>query len=227
MDDMRSPWISIWMNPRKTISAIAAGNPKKGIWVLAWIYGFLSLLNCFQSIGLGRSISLMPILFLAFFLAPLWGMAIFGVWSLVVYWVGKLLKGQGTFATVRAAYAWSCVPFIVSIGFWVILLAVFGLSLFQTSMDSQPLQTAQVALLFTILIAKVVLAVWSLVIFINGLAAVQHFSVIRSIVNIILAWIAVGFVIWMLLWGLGSMHLAEVPHISNTSFLLKLEALGI
>ncbi len=206
----QNPWLSIWTNPRATISSIVSENPKKGIWLLAWIYGFLSLLNAFQSLALGNTISLIPIVILALIIAPLWGMAIFGIWGWVVYAVGKLLKGQGSFSTVRAAYAWSCVPLVISIVLWVFLLYAFGLPLFQSVSTGQPIHNAQIALLFGVLIAKVLLAIWSLVIFINALAEVQQFSVIRAILNIVLSWVAIAVVIGILWWGLSSLHLANL-----------------
>ena len=66
---------------------------------------------------------------------------------------------------------------------------------------------AKAFVLFAALIAKVVLAIWSLVIFLNGLAQVQGYSMIRAIFNSIVAAIAVGilfFVLWTLfLYSLG------------------------
>src|SRR5579871_6805794 len=127
-----SPWISIWTEPRMTISQIVQKNPNQGLWILAWIYGFLSFLNGSQSLSLGKDMNFLLILFLAVVIAPLWGMVVFGVWSLVVHLIGKMLKGQASFSFVRAAFAWSCVPLAVNILLWIILLFTFGESLFQT-----------------------------------------------------------------------------------------------
>ncbi len=200
-----NPWISIWLEPRKTIAMIVAENPNRAIWALAWIYGFLSMLNGSQSLSLGNQVHFIPILIFAIVIAPIWGMLIFGIWSWVVLAVGKILKGQATFAAARAAFAWSCVPLIVNIALWALLLWCFGGSLFQTAH-----QTGPVGLLMVVLIAKVVIAIWSLVIYINALAAVQKFSIGRSILNIVLAWLAIGIAVILIWMGIAALFNAAL-----------------
>lgn len=220
-----NPWLAILTQPRATISAVTAENPKRGLWALAWIYGFLSLLNCFQSLSLGATMSLFPILLLAFVFAPIWGMVVFGIWSWVVYWICKLLGGEGTFSYVRAAYAWSCVPLILSIFLWIFLLFVFGTSLFQNFPESDPMKNGHIVILFGVLVAKVIVAIWSLLIFINALAEVQRFSIARSILSIVLSWVAIGIVIGLIWWGVSSLSLAEITHSKALFQLWQLEAL--
>lgn len=207
-----NPWLSIWTSPRSAIASVIKGNANQGLWILAWVYGFLSLLNAFQALDLGHAISLVPIVFLAAIFAPLWGIAIFSIWGGLVLLVGKLLKGNASFKEVRAAYAWSCVPLIASIVIWAILLAIFGLSLFQNTLNNAPMPNSQVVILFALLIGKVVFAIWSLVIFINALAEVQGFSVLRSIGNILLAWVLAAFLIGVLWWGLSAVQVAGAQH---------------
>ncbi len=167
---------------------------------------------------IGHSMSLFSVLLLAIVFAPIWGMIVFGIWSWVVFWIGKLLRGQGTFSFVRAAYAWSCVPLILSIVLWILLLFAFGSSIFQNFPESHPMKNGQIAILFTILIAKVIIAIWSLVIFINALAEVQKFSIIRAILNIVLSWVAIGIVFGLVWWGINAWQLAEIPSLSKMLF---------
>jgi hypothetical protein len=204
-----NPWISIWTEPRKTIAKIVEENPKRDLWKLAAIYGFLSFMNGSQSFVLGDKVQFLLILFFSIILAPIWGMIVFGVWSWVVQLIGKLLKGQASFSFVRAAFAWSCVPLIVNILFWILLLILFGGSLFQMGQ----LTTGPTIILTFILIGKVIVMIWSLVIYINALAEVQKFSIGRSIANIILAWIAIGIVIAILWTALVFL----LPHSITTS----------
>lgn len=182
-----------------TIAKIVRENPNRGIWPLAWIYGFLSFLNCSQSLAIGNHVQFLWILLFSIVFAPFWGMIVFAIWSWVVYLIGKMLKGQASFSFVRAAFAWSCVPLIVNIVLWVLLIGVFGGSLFQTTQQS----VGPMFLLMFVLIAKVVVMIWSLVIYLNTVAEVQQFSIGRSIANIILAWLAIGIVLWLIWVGLG------------------------
>ena len=55
-------------------------------------------------------------------------------------------------------------------------------------------------LLFFILIGKLVFAIWAIVIYLQMLAEVQQFSILRSIVNVILASLVIG-IAFALIWS--------------------------
>lgn len=197
-----NPWLSIWMRPKDTIRQIVRENPNKSLWWLAAIYGFCSLMNMFQSASLGNSLGTGGILILAVIVAPFWGYASFCIWSGFVTWVGKWFKGEGNFKTIRCAYAWSCVPITLNIPLWLLMVILFGHQLFLNFPNAHLLPNNQVMLLFVILIIKVILAVWSLVIYLNALAEVQNFSVLKAILNVVVAGLILAiilFVIWSLL----------------------------
>ena len=164
-----NPWFSIWFHPKATIRKIVEENPNRSLWLLATIYGFSSLLNLAQSISIGETAGIFFIFILALLIAPAWGWIVFSFWSCVIHWSGKLLKGRGEFKAIRAAYSWSCVPLIFNIALWFVLVTILGKQIFFSTPDLYFTQ-AQVTFLFFILIAKVVLAVWSLVIYLNTLA---------------------------------------------------------
>ncbi|MBS0626223.1 MAG: YIP1 family protein [Verrucomicrobia bacterium] len=202
MKETFNPWLEIWTRPRDTIRKIVAENPNQSIWLLAAIYGFGSLLNNAQTLALGHTISLFGIFIVTVLLCALWGYIFFSVWSAVVYWVGKLFKGQGTFQTVRAAYAWSCVPLIFNVFFWIVLGFVFGSELFMVNQGGPALGNGFLALLFVVLISRLVLSIWSLVIYFNALAEVQQYSILKSILNVVIASILLFVGVWIL-WSLG------------------------
>lgn len=193
-----NPWVSIWTSPRATIARIVQDNPNRGLWWLAAIYGFSGLLNFLQSIFLGAQVGVIPIFLLAFVVGPLWGYASFSVWSAVVWWTGKWIKGVAEFKAVRAAYAWSCVPFIVNIVLWVIMACIFGRVLFMNFAEGYAFTQGEVYFLFFILLVRIAVGVWSLVIYLNALAEVQNFSVLRAIGNVVLSAVLMGVVFWLI-----------------------------
>lgn len=207
MEHGHNPWLSIWTHPRATIARIVAENPNRSLWWLAGIYGFCSLLNMFQSMFLGASVHVVGIVILAVVLAPFWGWINFSVWSAVVNWVGKWFKGRGSFITVRSAYAWSCVPILLNIPLWLLMVVLFGHQLFLNFPNAHLMPQSHVILLFTILVIKVVLAIWSLVIYLNTLAEVQGYSILKAILNVVVAGVILGivlFVVWsLLIYALG------------------------
>jgi len=195
-----NPWLSVWVRPRDAIRSIIARNTNRSLWILAFIYGFTSLLNCFQSIPIALHLGIIPMLLISVILAPFWGYAFFAIWSGIVVWVGKLLKGQATFETARAAYAWSAVPLIGNIPLWLLLIFFYSHFLFFGMQDQIALPGAAM-LLFIILIGKLVFAIWTIVIYLQMLSEVQQFSILRAIVNVILASLIIGIAtafIWSL-----------------------------
>jgi hypothetical protein len=190
--------LQIWTEPKATIRQIVKTNPNRSLWILSAIYGFPSILGSFQSLYLGYSLGPVALFLIALVLSPLWGYLSISIWSGIVYWIGKLFRGEGSFQEVRAAYAWSCVPLIVSSFFWVLLIVLFGRRLFLPPVDANVLTNTEGVVLFLILIAKLVFAIWSLVIYLNALAAVQSFSVLKSIGNVLVSGILLTVVLGIL-----------------------------
>ncbi len=216
MSDL-NPWLSIWTQPKATMKYIASTNPNRSLWLLSAIYGFPALLSFFQSLYLGYSLRPMALFLLALILSPIWGYVAFSFASFVILWVGKLFKGRGSFQEIRAAYAWSCVPLIVSCFFWVVLMFLFGGRLFISSADNLPFTNAEGVLLFSILIVKVVFAVWSLVIYLNALAEVQSFSILKSVGNVLVSAVFL-IVVSGVVYFLSLYALSMAVENSNTAF---------
>ncbi len=216
-----NPWCSIWFSPRSTIARIVAANPNRCLWILAAIYGFTSLLNLFQSATLGTQLSPLAILLIAAVLSPFWGYVAFAIWSAFVMWIGKWFKGSGSFSSIRAAYAWSCVPFVFHIPLWIWMAIQFGQQLFNQFPDQHLLSQSQVTLLFTIMIMKLILAVWSLVIYVNALAEVQDFSILKAILNLVVAGIIVILLLVVLWYFVFYFTGAVTPHSMTTFHLWK------
>lgn len=74
-----------------------------------------------------------------------------------------------------------------------------------------------ISVLFGIMILKIVLAIWSLVIYVNALAEVQKYSIFRAIVNIIGAGIVVTILL-ILLWYIVFYFTGAVTAHSMTTF---------
>ena len=184
-----NPWLTIFTKPRMTIKAIVEFNPNFRLLWLAGIYGFCSLLGIVQNFGMGENQRLIFTIWPILLLAPLWGYLLFSFSSFFVFIAGKLLKGQGSFKAVRAAYAWSNVPLIVNVFLWVLLISVFGFGLFSESVLRGMLTPASSFFLMGVIFAQLVFSVWSLILYIISLAEVQQFSILRTLVNVFLAFL--------------------------------------
>lgn len=204
---LERPWMTIWYRPKATISRVVAENPDKGLWFFAYVYGFLSVLSGLQVMSFGAFLGPIHIILIAALFAPLWGICSFGLWGWLITQTGKLLKGTCTFKEARAAFAWSCTPLVVNLVCWGLLVGWMGASLFLFHKTGIFLSSSSAAALIVIITLKVTMNIWSLMIYLNALAAVQRFSVIKAIFNVLLAWIIFCLVLiggWFgLVWLLG------------------------
>jgi len=202
MTQSENSWKTIWNEPRETIRRITTENPKKNIWKLAWAYGFLSLISLIQGSVLqlfANQTGLKPLtmLFCEFLVAPFWGMVVFGLWGWVISKVGLLFNGKGSFSNVRAAFAWSCIPLIINMTLFLGAIVFERVFFFQMSQGI----VAPLILLF-IKVCMLIMIIWSIVIFINALAEVHQFSVLKSIGTILVAGLIVCIAAFILLIAL-------------------------
>jgi hypothetical protein len=195
---MTSPWFSILTEPKKTIRSIVDQNPNYGLLILSIIYGFCAFLGFAQLLRLGEKLSIISILIPAIILAPIMGYILFTFCSWLVFFTGKLIKGVAPFKHIRAAIAWSNVPLIVNALTWILLIIIFDKKIVEDFSTKEILSTPSIVLLLGVKFVQMIASIWSLVIYINALAEVQSFSILRAILNVILSMI-LGFLIVFLL----------------------------
>lgn len=176
----------MWTKPQSTIRAIVLHRPSYGIYLLAMLYalqGFFFYAN-WWSLGVRANYALY--LLLGILLSPLLGLLWLYVGGELFYLTGHLFKGKGTRKELRAALAWSALPYTLTLTMWVLLL--FCSPEYVFLQDSGPISS-----LFTnsiTLIAKV----WSFILMIQCLKELQSFSLGKAILNILI----VGLLTWIL-----------------------------
>jgi len=126
----RNPWLAIWTRPRETIQQRIDHDPEAWVLALAAIAGIGKLLNNASSESLGDHLDLLTIFVIAVIGGSLAG--IFGLYvgGALLRWTGRWIGGLATQLEIRAAIAWSSVPFIYSMLLWIPELALFGKELF-------------------------------------------------------------------------------------------------
>lgn len=201
-----NPWLSIWTKPRDTILEIAHKNPTYRFFFFCFIYGFVALLQSAQRTAIGHTASAGIIILTAAVLGFFIGYASLSITSLLLTWTGKWIGGKAGYYEVRTAVAWSNVPVVIDLILWLTLAAAFGPLLFTEDFAKVVhFQTAEGAmllfpnpgLLIFIGIVRLVLSVWSIVIFLAGLSAVQGFSVLKAVLNAIFSIVIAVAVVWI------------------------------
>src|SRR5437899_130491 len=121
-----NPWTHIWTHPRETIRAIVNFNPKYRFIPLSFLHGLPMLFYWAQNLSLGATASLMGIIIGSLILAVFLGMLSITIGSALVLWTGKWIGGKSSYYPIRAAISWSCVPNVLIIIIWAILIFLFG-----------------------------------------------------------------------------------------------------
>jgi hypothetical protein len=177
--DHRNPWLSMWSHPRVTISVLVQTRPSYGVYSLATLYALQSFFFFFNWWSLGSSPYYTSTLILGILLSPLFGILwIYGL-GFIYFLTGKWLKGKSSPSHIRTALAWSKIPYSISLGMWLILILMNPVDAF--------VHDSMAPSFVFINIIGLILETWALVLLIASIREVQHFSILRSIVNIALA----------------------------------------
>lgn len=167
---VRSPWITVWFSPRRTIERLVATRPTYFVWPLAILGTVASIYN---QISVIYSASYLLDWQLALSLV-LFGAVAGIIWlylaGFVLSWIGRLLGGQARAIDLRAAFAWSALPTIAGFALILVIDAATGRG---NALDIVPLLVAG----FTL---------WSFVVFLLMLGRVERFGVFRTVLTYLL-----------------------------------------
>jgi hypothetical protein len=185
MNSYLNPWLAIWFRPRATIRSILDDDPGRQVLLLSMLWGASFSINAARWKSHGDLFTVPLILTLAVILAPSGGFPVLYLQGLFFAWVGRLLGGKGRARDLRAAFAWSSVPNVVSLILLFPAIALFGSDLFTSSpprIDAHPLLFF---LLISYALVELILLTWGFVIFIKCVAEAHHFSSWRGLTTVI------------------------------------------
>jgi hypothetical protein len=192
-------FLTMWTSPRKTIRKVIETDPDSKLFILSLIYGLPMMFYYAQGSSLGQTSHLSTILLIALIGAVIVGYIGINIGSALLYFTGKWIGGKASFKQVRASVAYSNVTNIVSIAIWLILMAMFRSSVFMSDFPYASSLGDFAFLMNTIFFVQLIVAVWSVVIFIASLSETQGFSSFKAVINTLLP---IG-VMFVLLWILG------------------------
>ena len=171
----------MWSRPRDTIRAIAFNKPTYGVYYLSALYalqGFFFYAN-WWSLGVRTHYPLYLTLGILF--SPLIGICWLYLMGAFFYLFGRFFKGKASSCQLRAAVAWSALPYSITLVMWVLFL--FWSPEYVFIQDSG--FHSSIFVNFFTLIAKT----WSLVLLVQNIREVQHFSLGVALFNIFVVWL--------------------------------------
>ena len=118
-----NPYLTIWMRPRATIRGIVNQNPSFRVLPIAIAGGILQAIQLEVLFWAGDQLSVSMLLVLCVVLGPLLGLILLYLGAWIVELSCRMLGGQSDSAEVRAALAWSSIPFLATTPLWIIRFA--------------------------------------------------------------------------------------------------------
>lgn len=155
-----NPWLTIWLNPRRTYELVANNTSNYLIIILSLIVGIEELLYQLFNRKFGDTLPFLLLLELIFVAGLIEGLTRLFLTSVVLQWTGKIFGGKGTFKEIQTAYAWSHVPSILILIFWILILGIWRNAVF-----SNP--TPHILSLAMLLFLIGLVSIWEVFIFIK------------------------------------------------------------
>ena len=178
-----SPFLTIWTRPRATIRSIVEQAPTFRVMPIAIVGGIVQALQIESLLSAGSQFSIPVILLIAFVVGPPFGFILLYAGAWIVELSCRLLGGKANSRDVRAALAWSLVPFLATIPLGIIRIAFLGRAMFIFgSVDP----FAHPILVYGTGIPELVLSIWCLVVTVKTLGEVQRFSDLRAFNSMLL-----------------------------------------
>jgi hypothetical protein len=205
-----NPWTGMWVRPRETIRAIIQTNPSYMYPLLCFIYGFPMALQLAQNFSLGDRFHAAGIIAAALILAIILGAVMINIATALFSWTGKWIGGTGTYQQIRAAVAWSNMPSVVNIIFWLINIAAFGTRIFRNDFVETPFVGNELSLIFLTAFVQLVIAIWAFIITLKALSEVQGFSAWKALLNILIPMVVIFVGVSILAWLVSLM--TGTPH---------------
>jgi hypothetical protein len=175
-----NPWLSIWNQPKSTLRAIVHHNPSYGVFYLSAFYALQSFFFYLNWWSVGLENEFFHLLLTALLLSPFIGIIWIYYIGMIFYFTGRLLKGTAPAAHLRTVIAWSKIPHAINLLIWFILIFTDSETVFiQDGGGPSSIFVNAIAFL---------LALWSVVLLVQGLSEIQQFSTHRSIANVVIAW---------------------------------------
>lgn len=187
MQEVKSPWSTVWYDPTGTIRTIIDKDPRYNYVLLVILGGVAQTLGAAAALNMGVKMSLKEIAVFALLVGPISGWLTLFIrgWLLTV--VGHRLGGTATLMESRLCLAWSWAPIVFFLPLWGVKMILFKEETFQLTRPVLEQISVLKGLSGFLDIFDFIIYGWSIYVLIRMLAEVNRMSNIRAILSIIIS----------------------------------------
>lgn len=194
-------WGRIWFQPRETMRKLL-DQPTNipHVLILLLLGGFAHSLNHTADKNLADSFAT-GTLITYFIIGTLIG-AVFLYYVIggLLYWIGTLLGGSGSYCDVRLSLAYAYVPKIATLVLWIPLLLLFGgenFSSYTPGINSSELMSG---IFTTLLSIKSAFIIWEIIVILLCFGEAHQFSVWKSLLTFVIMFVVMIVLIVVLVF---------------------------
>lgn len=176
----------IWTSPRLVFKYLNDNNYDKFVYVLLILAGITKTFERASTKSMGDNLPLIAVLAICIVLGGLLGWISIYIYAALMSWTGKWLKGQGNTNSLVRMISYASIPSILGLILLIPQVAVFGNEIFQSDFNMYERGMLSLIVFYFTIAIEIILAIWTIAIFIIGTSEVQKLSIGKSILNIIL-----------------------------------------
>lgn len=181
-----NPWRSIWLHPRRTIRHLLNTDPRYAVLLLAIAGGISNSLDIAREMAVADTYPWPGVLGLVLLLGAVLGIAVLYFSAWVTRASGSWIGGRATCVELRTVQAWSNVPILWGLLLWLPMFVFLGQELFSEEILRVEANPALALLTLGFFAVSSILGIWSIVLWVAGVAEVQGFSIFKAIINLVL-----------------------------------------
>ncbi len=170
----------IWIQPRKVFRFIHGTGYNNYFYLLLIVAGIISAFQRKLDKGIEQD-DVVRVVVMSVFFGGLFGWITTYVYASLISFTGKWLDGKAKTHRILRTLAYANIPFVCSIFIHLIQLYLIKYDVLSTSFS----ENEQVALGYGFIAAKAILTLWTVVLYVIGIAEVQGFSIMNAILNLV------------------------------------------
>jgi hypothetical protein len=190
----------IWSQPRLIFRYVHENNHDKYTHILLVFAAIGRGLDRAAMKSMGDNSSLATIIIMSILAGGLFGWLTYYIYAAMVSWTGKGLKGVANTQAILRVLAYGMIPAVLSLPIIVLQISLFGNAIFQSEIDFANYSLPVEGVYYLSLVVEMTLGIWTICLVVAGISEVQKFSVIKSILNLMLpGLIILGIIVLFLL----------------------------
>jgi len=196
-------FVKIWLNPTDTLKYILKNCPEKYVIILLVLGGIVRAIDRASIKDMGDNMSTLSVLGITIIFGGLFGWIAYYIYAWALSVTGEWLNGKSDPSQFRTIIAWSLIPSICTLILLVPEVIIFGDDLFRSEPFNESLLNTISWIMFGVI--EIILAIWTLVILVNGISLIQNFGIGKSILNMILPGLVIAIPIMAIALLFGGM----------------------